>query len=143
MTRFISPADLYKLLASFASDNLPSNSRNNLDIVLDYHWIFLHSKQFKETNRLNSHRYIGKWKYDAENSTELIETAKKLISLVADNRLPVVKMTNMGNVHSGECQLVVYCFPETAEPLLVKQLIGKDFYWGSNRFKEPEHSTDV
>lgn len=132
-----SPAALFNIITSYANEKLTADAKNNLDVVIDHHWIFLHSKCFKQANRLNSHRYNGKWKLDAETPEQLLYATQKLIPLVADNRLPVVKMTNVGNVLNGECQLVVYCFPKGAEPITVRRIVGEKFYWGSNRYTEP------
>lgn len=137
----MTPAAIYRQIMNHADETLPKSAWDNLDVVIDAHWIFLHSRKFKEHNRLNSYRYNGKWKYNPSGHAELLEQAKNLLLHVSENRLPVAKITNFGNIPNGELQLVVYCFPDIAEPLHVKVILQesslKGIYWGSNRFREP------
>jgi len=93
----MTPAAIYRQIMNHADETLPKTLRDNLDVVIDAHWIFLHSKKFKEHNRLNSHRYNGKWKFNPPGHAELLELAKHLLHHVSENRLPVVKITNFGN----------------------------------------------
>jgi hypothetical protein len=144
MEETLTPAAIYRQIMNHADETLPKPARDNLDVVIDANWIFLHSKRFKEHNRLNSYRYIGKWKYNPSDHAELLEQAKNLLLHVSENSLPVVKITNFGNMPNSELQLVVYCFPGIAEPSSVKEILLESrlngFYWGSNRFAEPIES---
>lgn len=141
MVERISPAIIYRQIVNHADETLPKVLRNNLDVIIDAHWIFFHSKKFKKHNRLNSYRYNGKWKYNPSDHAGLLEQAKNLLLHVSENRLPVVKITNFGNMFNADLQLVVYCLPCFAEPIEVKRILTEvglnGFVWGSNRFKEP------
>lgn len=133
------PSSIYKLLNRQAELVIISREdRANLDIVMDIHWIFLHSLYHKQNT--NYKRHTGKWKYDADSQEDLIEKAKQVMPLVADRTFPVVKFTNLGNVFSGEMLLVVYCFPFGPQPAEAKRLLIEQglntIYWGSEKFKE-------
>jgi len=133
------PFEIMKwLLECVDSAGLSKEERANLDIVIDIHWFFLHSKFHKEN--YNYKKHIGKWKYDAPSGDKLFHAVKELIPAVARKVLPVVKFTNTGNVLTGERLIVAYCFPFGPEPLEVRNVLlgkGLDIYWGSTYFKPP------
>ena len=139
-TENLSPASIYRLLTSHADKILVSRKeRENLDIVIDMHWFFLHSRYHKE--QFNYKKHIGKWKYDAVSFEDLLARVLVLMPSVAAGDLPVVKFTNIPNVTSGEKLIVVYCFPfgpgpEQARDILIEK-IGPEIYWGSYRHRSP------
>jgi hypothetical protein len=137
----VSPAAIYRLIWEHAGKTLPTALLENLDVVMDAHWIYLHSRKFKEHNRLNSYRYNGKWKSFPLDHGELLLQVYALLPHVPGNSLPVVKITNFANMPHERLQLVAYCFPEVAEPAWVREILKGSsidgFIWRSNRFKEP------
>ena len=137
---FDTPSEIYKLVAERADRLIGSrDERQNLDIVIDIHWFFLHSMSHKQREQWK--RHAGKWKYRAHSREDLIEKACRLLPAVASGRLPVVKFTNVANVFTGEMLIVAYCFAsgpgaeETKKTLL--ETIRGEIYWGSNKYKEP------
>ena len=135
------PAVIYKRLIHNARENIYAEFRDNLDIVLDLHWIFLHSKIFKFRPNINFRQHIGKWKYDASSADDLFEKVFMLLPYVAEDKLPVVKFTNIGNVFSGEKLIVVYYCPNSTPHKEIRQILYDKlkipFYWGSDKYKEP------
>ncbi len=117
-----------------------SVGEDNIEITLDYHWVFLNSRDIKERENVIKHN--GKWKFDAASGEALIRAAEALIPFVADGRMQLVKFTNLPNVYTGQRALVGYSFPHGFGPWgigeLMKGALGSSVYWGSERFKEPE-----
>lgn len=140
MININSPAEIYKHLTTYADKALGSHTdRKNLDVVMDIHWFFMHSKYHKENFDYKKH--INKWKYDASSPEDLIEKALTVIPFVAKGDFPVVKFTNLPNVFSGEKQIVFFCFPFGPSPIkaqkLLKEKMRIDVYWGSEKFQKP------
>ena len=135
-----SPQVIYRNLMSFAKKEIESaKERENFEVIIDIHWFFLHSRYHKQN--FNYKKHIGKWKYFAISYQDLHDKVYRVIPLVAQGKLPVVKFTNLGNVFSGEKMIVAYCFPfgpspEEARGFLVSS-IGDEIIWGSKKFKEP------
>ncbi len=132
-----SPALIYKRLAEYARSSIPEEKLfSNLDIIMDFHWFFLHSKESKKN--FNTKRHIGKWKYDARSVENLFLIAEAILPLVASGDFPVAKFTNIANVFSGEKLIVVYCFDFGLTPMetgsLFREVAGEGVYWGSERF---------
>lgn len=133
-----SPAEIYRKLTTCIEKTVVSpEERNNVEVIIDMHWFFIHSKYHKQNFQYKKH--IGKWKYCATSNKNLYDHVFKLIPLVAEGKLPVVKFTNTGNVFTGEKTIVVYCFPfgptpKDAESFLI-DTIGKTFFWGSKIFQ--------
>jgi hypothetical protein len=137
------PAAIYKILQERAAELiLKESEKANLDIVIDYHYFFLHSSVHK--NNFSFRHQYGNWKYDAESFENLFDMASKLIPYVASGKLPVVKFTNMANVFTGEKQLVVYSFPSGPAPPevgeIVKREISEKIYWNSSWYQMPDMS---
>ncbi len=135
-----SGASIFKYLSEHSDKtiNLPSE-RDNLELVMDLHWFFLYSRYHKEN--YNYKRHIGKWKYDATSSRDLLEKVLIILPIVASGMFPVAKFTNLANVFSGEKKIVVYCFPFGPSPYetggILKEKIGDGIYWGSKKYPEP------
>lgn len=135
-----SPALIYRDIMSFVNNKIESaNERENFEAIIDIHWFFLHSKYHKRN--FNYKRHIGNWRYCAASYKDLIDKVYRVIPLVAEGKLPVVKFTNLGNVFSGEKMIVAYCFPfgpsrEEARNLLVNS-IGEEIIWDSKKYNEP------
>lgn len=134
-----SPALIYRCLMDHAGNTIANkDTLANLDIIMDFHWFFLHSKKAKE--QFNTKRHSGKWKYDATSVEDLIHKAKAILPLVASGDFPVAKFTNIANVFSGEKLIVVYCFnfghsaKETGD--IFSEAVGEDVYWGSDMSRE-------
>lgn len=135
-----SPAVIYRNLMSFVNNEIESTKeRENFEAIMDIHWFFLHSKYHRRNFSFKKH--IGKWKYYATSYNDLYYKVYKVIPLVAEGKLPVVKFTNLCNVFSGEKMIVAYCFPfgprpEETRDFLVNS-IGDDIIWSSEKYKEP------
>lgn len=135
-----SPAIIYKHLKTHADKVIALETDcKNLDIVIDIHWFFLHSRYHKEN--FDCKKHIGKWKYDASSPEDLIEKALKVLPFVAKGDFPVVKFTNLPNVFSGEKQIVFFCFPFGPSPkeaqVLLEEKMKVNVYWGSKIFQKP------
>lgn len=131
--RVTSPALVVRRLKEFAGHHA------NLEITPDIHWIFLRSLSHKGLPAFR--RHCGKWKCDAADDDDLLARTRRLIPLICDGELPLIKITNRGNVFSDERLIVVYCFPQEATPektgeILDRMFSGR-FYWGSNWFSCP------
>ncbi len=106
----VSPAIIFRQLNELADKSINSKRiRQNLNIKIDFHWFFLHSEYYKKKYTCNKH--IGKWKYQATSYEDLIEKISIILPIVAHNKISIAKLTNVGNVFSGEKLLLVYCFP--------------------------------
>jgi len=133
-----SPAEIYRQLTTCINDTVAHpEERDNVEVIIDMHWFFIHSKYHKKNFQYKKH--IGKWKHYGTSDKSLYDNVFKLIPLVAEGKLPVVKFTNTGNVFTGEKTIVVYCFPfgptpKDAESILI-DAIGKTFFWGSKIYK--------
>ena len=133
-----SPAEIFCKITTCLNDTVaPAGERDNVEVIIDMHWFFIHSKYHKKNFQYKKH--IGKWKHYATSDESLYDNVFKLIPLVAEGKLPVVKFTNTGNVFTGEKTIVVYCFPfgptpKDAESILI-DTIGKTFFWGSKIFQ--------
>lgn len=141
--KWSNPAAIFKRLKKRADQIITAESeRINLDIVIDYHWFFLHSITHKD-NFSFKHNF-GKWKYHADSFDDLFDKASLLLPYVASGRLPVVKFTNIANVFSGEKQLVVYSFKFGLSPAEVGQIVKSEIsdsaYWNSSWYQIPEIS---
>jgi len=115
-----------------------ANNHSNLEVTPGIHWIFMQSLKHKGLEAFKNN--CGKWKYDATDNDDLTQ-AERLIPYVVEGKLPVVKITNIGNVFSGDRLIVVYCFSEEAKPAesgeLLNQMFDGQFYWGSDWFSPP------
>lgn len=134
------PARIHKHLSEYANKSiLDPSERTNLEITIDLHWFFLHSKYHKEN--YNNKKHIGKWKYNATSTEDLFEKIKIILPLVASRQLAVSKFTNLANVFNNEKLIVVYCFSFGLSAKCIGDLlndrIGDGVYWGSVRFKKP------
>ncbi|MFC1812343.1 hypothetical protein ACFL03_06585 [Thermodesulfobacteriota bacterium] len=128
----VSPAAIYKKLTDNADRLITSDKkRANLDIVIDFHWFFLHSLYHKRKKMLKNP--LGNWRYNATSTENLLEKTLKVIPVVASGKFPVVKFTNIGNVFSGERLIVIYSFPSGPDPYAIKEIlmetIGNDISW--------------
>jgi hypothetical protein len=128
-----SPAIIYKRLTDYLNEScIEQVVRDNLDIVIDFHWFFLQSKKHKTEFGLRNP--VGKWKYYAVSFDVLQESIFRLMPIVAVGLLPLVKFTNVGNVFSGEKEIVVYCFsfgPSQIEAkTILTDILGDGMVWG-------------
>ncbi len=134
------PAIIYRQLSEFANYNIESvKFKKNFELIIDYHWFFLHSKYHKYKHGCKKH--TGKWKYHAVSDQDLLTKVTKLLPFIAQGKLPVTKFTNIGNIFTDEKIIVIYCFPFSLNPLEIKNLLINeginDIFWGSKKFKEP------
>lgn len=129
----ISPAQIVKQLKDKVAGH-PQAA--NIEVTPDIHWIFIRSIMHKSDPAVKKH--CGKWKYDAQDNESLISRVCDLLPLVANGKLPVIKLTNIGNVFTDERVIVVYCFDDIATPTGTRESLEKNFkgqfYWGSDRF---------
>ncbi len=134
------PALIYRQLSEFIDNNIKSAKlKQNLELIIDYHWFFIHSNHHKR--QYNCKNHIGKWKYYAISNQDLLTNVTKILPLIAQGKLPVAKFTNISNVFTDEKTIVVYCFPFQSDPLEIKNYLTKnglkDIFWGSKKFKAP------
>ncbi|MFC1857701.1 hypothetical protein ACFL9U_06680, partial [Thermodesulfobacteriota bacterium] len=67
-----SPATIYRKLIHYMEEKIESvKERDNVDIIIDIHWFFIHSKYHKRN--FNYKKHIGKWKYYATSYTDFYD----------------------------------------------------------------------
>ena len=132
-TEHPNPAKIYRALNEHLNRlDMERQAKDNLNIVIDFHWFFLQSKRHKSEFGLKNPS--GKWKYYAASTAVFQASVFRFLPLAAAGELPLVKFTNTGNVFTREKEIVAYCFPSGpakagAEGILEK-VLGGGIVWG-------------